>query len=350
MLMCGDLSVSWEVLMQGIEIGFAQRLDCSKEVSGVYNLAILTADASNNTREPEMTHLSKISKLRAAFVASDASKRPLLFDMVVDFSDSRCADSRDKVYGFLALAQDGEHFPVDYTTRLFGLIVTLISYHSLECFNQRLSWHDQSLPPIGHEVEPLRDGRQLLRILRPNNRDIMQSLHDTTSDRIVIPVQRSAAFLKSVPFGRMDKDCELTPEAAKRACHIYSGSEITLAVLGCGRVVAASMMLSFEEPHGADWRGHIWVCGISSAIHISRALYVYALGYIDIVNQPGSPLQSWEHRHRGRKPAPGRASARSCGCNEDNAIPRTSPLSRHVHDGECTGAVNVDICGTHAAS
>lgn len=59
-------------------------------------------------------------------------RKPSLTDLVLRFKQSQCRDPRDRVYGFLGLADDGKAFHVDYNEPAVGLLIRVLKASSFD--------------------------------------------------------------------------------------------------------------------------------------------------------------------------------------------------------------------------
>lgn len=344
-LMCGSLCVEWEVLLKVV--------DPLKEFFAIYGGLQHAVDALNSDT---VRHLTAVKDLRL----SSSADRPLLLSLVQQFSESRCSDTRDKIYGLRAIARNGANIAVDYRGNSFDLLIQVMSAHNLACFqNQPATWakhgwnshdgghqHDNQYQQPRHQL--INDGRFIGRSIHLSDDDVAAGMSDLRNDWLVIPIVEDLGR-HELDADYVDSSSMLGADDLRHSVQRYwvsvgkrSGAQdyIHFAILDCGRIVACQMAnwvldmgpLGEKIANNFSWRGHICVCRVSQAVHISRALYASFLEWdIDLRERPGARYE--------------------CNCEQHGADLSVAPLwDTSIHDGECTGPVELKVCNPEPSS
>jgi hypothetical protein len=284
-----------------------------------------------------------------------------LVELVLQFRSACCSDARDRVYGFRSLARDGGAIPVNYGGDAFDLLVAVVSLYNGECAraHEPASWGGrywwQGSKKKGNIFT---DSHELAQMLAINSAPSMISLSDVQSDWLVVPLRRSDATTERYyDMQGIDPDCGLDSRSIEKSkldlyedtLHIISTvPRIILRVLHCGRVVAARIISQWSHEL-IDWRSHLWMCRYTLAVHISRALFAYCIGFSTLPRDYRPQLRLWSSVSKTSTLARNldryRERYRSCGCSTRIANQSASPWSEVMHE-ECTGRVEIAKCQT----
>jgi hypothetical protein len=341
-LMSEDLNIEWDALM-----------DIATYVSSQTNTEL---NAPWNSQSLTWPYLDDIKGLRALLDPSRSSERPCLLEAVFQFASSRSTNVCDKIYGFRAIARDGENFDVDYNANLFAVFVDAISLHNRRCFENCEEYRSRNWwKPAPGCPNILRDGQKLAKMLMLRATDIPSALSNLPSDWLVIPVRRSDPSPERKPYTRdidLDSDCALTRVVAERAVPgTYEddvGSTLhrplfLVRALRCGRLLGVAIYVH-DPSEQFDWRGHIWVCRFTLAVHVSRALFVLCIGCSELLRTESSSPRASQNNILANLPPADEATRGWCNCRIKTRPWGKSPWAERLHDTPCKGPVDLERC------
>lgn len=357
-LVCGVLSAAWDSIQTIVSQG---RPDGFLTVQNWNYVGRLSAIAP-------ITPVDSYTMMRSLRHSGPFIPEATILELASRYGMSRCSDPRDTVYGFRALAKNGHEMPVDYSCGAFDLLIQTVSLHNrekfrqwnlandlveedtsfdslhrTETFQQRNVVHEvaggnQNFPYTNdtnermNTVKWLQEGilkkttivaRSML--LEPDG--ITAHLYDLDSDRLIIPLRS----VSTPPWRKTEPD-------TVRHFHHYEFAERN--DIPEGQVEDSVSLKVWIDDSGRinefklndQWfsrsEGHVWVCNVGRAVHVSRFLYALCMAfYTDFVEYPSAPapLLTLEAIEAYRyKPLQG-DQPRRCNCDRSIRLPFPAP-------------------------
>lgn len=329
-LICGPLAISWETLEAGVE------------------QALNSVKAGDSASELFRDRFKVLQQARAhATSVPDTS----IIEEALHFKQAQCTDPHDKIYGFRALATIGSDLQVDYSCKLFDLLVATVSLQNrVRCQSWQLNskhqanpchtwWKDCETLPSENE-NMLSDGSGLSNLMSLGAPEILEALQAQPGDWLVMPVGQ-IDFYSARSDKSIDETCGLTFEEVRKTASAYLihrgrnevfsynnydlRNTLVVFVLDDGHIVSledGKGIISSGPFRAIDplWVGHIWVCNVHRAVHVSRWLYAMLMAR-EAHNLSGS---RWELESYF-KSKPRATPPRYCGCNRSPITPYPSP-------------------------
>jgi hypothetical protein len=329
--------------------------------------SLLELAANINGNNNKFANMTRIGHLRSHFT----TEKPELFNLMQRFASSQCSDPRDKVYGLRAIARDGDTFEVDYSCRLFDLLISIVSRQNFNAFkrwvtvwtksyNEMVFWWGavRSLNGRNEDIfslNALHTGWKLMQILTIRPGHISADLSNSGQDWLVFPLSEGRVDPVSYPqpeppegvlFYRTWIGCGDVEHAFG---HTKPGKAIEFLISKCGRIINIKPFnirhCAFSETDiGTSPVAHAWVCKRVRAVHISRYLYCILLYTVTCVDAAyyGNFLSHQNLRRDSQlfldtAENSWAMNGELCNCDLSIAVPAhsRSPWETSTHDADC---------------
>lgn len=259
----------------------------------------ITQQSRGALKQPK--YFNRFEALQHARKRAAERLKSTLFEEVLRFQDTHCADPHDRIYGFRALTTVAYNLSVDYSSALFDLFIEAVSLENKHCFelcsqnpiardstdnvevssNSRKWWRYRSLKSMRYELGNdtsnfLEDSRKVSELMSIDGHDALEGLYDRKGDWLVVP-------LHEIEIGR--HLLGLLPDDFERTTsYRFEETHIILTVLSDGKIVTATDDDISRGARDYSWlsrhnrlESHIWVCRVSQAAHMSRWVFANLL-------------------------------------------------------------------------